>query len=119
MEIKKLIIIFLLTFLLTSCNSLFINKSKQIRLAKEYQKECLDNRINNKLDTIQLTSNRFCIKKSNNKFAIGKIRNNQKRGLWYYYNKKKGKYECYLIQKRLKNDSIIIYRSSIVNYRKW
>jgi len=119
METNKLIIVFILLISFTSCNGLFLNKSRNIRLAKKYKKECLKKTQNTHNDTIQLKSNRVCIKEKNKKFSIGRIKNDSQFGIWYYYKKKANKYNCYLIKKKMRNDSIIIYSSSIVNYRKW
>jgi len=116
---KRIITFTILISLFVSCNSLFINKTRSYKTSQKLINECVEKWDTGK-DTIKLKSNRVCIKRKSNRLEIGKIKNNKKIGKWYYYDKLVSKdYKCYLIVKKIKNDSIIIYSSRMINYRKW
>lgn len=119
METKKYIIILVLAMSLISRKSLFVSKQRYLLKAKKYQNECVIKMQSSNEDTIKFNLNRICLIDKNENFSFGKIKKGKKIGMWYFYKKEDTIYKCYLIQKKIKNDSIIIYSSSLVNYRKW
>jgi len=118
MKVIKLIIIFLILFVY-SCkpNYLIINKKNSL-LAKHY-KEIYFSKKEKKKDTISLNENIVCIVKNETEFAIGRFKNNQRYGKWFFYDKEDEEIECYMIKKYYKNRNKIVFVNGLYNSTSW
>lgn len=115
-KIKYFAICLLLLLINCGSHSKF-SKLEHIELSKKYKDICLSKRNKIKKDTIYIENNKVCIFDKGRSFEIGEIKNNKKRGVWYFYRKDKDKYICNLIRNVNKKNGSYIWSLGFPNKR--
>lgn len=94
-----------------------ISVSEHLVLAKKYKGICLSKNNKTKRDTIYLENNKVCLFDKGGSFEIGEIKNNKKKGVWYFYRKDKDKYICNLIRNVNRKNGSYIWSLGFPNKR--
>ena len=119
-KVMKVIIKLVFVLFLFSCktNSVFFMSKKNQKTTNYYkEKVLLQNYIDK--DTLLIEKNVYCIIKSPVEFEVGELKNNLRRGKWFFYNDEEDEIKCYMIKKYSHNKSENIFANGIYNTRSW
>ncbi len=108
---NSVVIVFCLIFY--DCGGVFRMEKNYYNKGKKYCESCMKEYLGG--DTVYLNKNQICIFKNKELFAVGKIKNNKKNGIWFFYKKYRDTLECYRVIQYGKTDSVIKWNRGLIN----